>query len=97
VKGVSKLGFHPTGWPQKFLGGFGAFVAAKSLQPTNQKMAGVKKIPHFHWTPVKCFFNCHVSKASGPLPLQSPIYNKTFSDRRIAASLKAGLDTWKER
>lgn len=57
MKGVSKLGFHPTGWPQKFLGSFGAFVAAKSL-PANQSEDGTwsKKIPHFHWTPVKFFF-----------------------------------------
>jgi hypothetical protein len=97
VKGVSKLGFHPTGWPQKSLGGFGVFVAAKSLQPTNQKMAlGVKRSDTFSGRLSSFFFSCHLSKASGPLPLQSPI-NRTFSDRRIAASLKAGLDAWKER
>ncbi len=56
---------------------------------------GVKEIPHFRWTPVKCIY-CHLSKASGPLPLQSPISNRTFSDRPIAASLKAGLDTWED-
>jgi len=56
VKGVSKLGFHPTGWPQKSLGGFGVFVAAKSLQPTNQKMALGFKDPTLSLDACQVFF-----------------------------------------
>ncbi len=59
--------------------GLGAFVAARSLQGTNQKMAlGVKESHTFTGRLSSSFLNCHLSKASGHFHSSPPYKGRSL-------------------